>query len=51
MAIIKLDPREGQPYLKQYDTKIEAIHSYQKAINTSLNRGWNIVYSGQPLFG
>lgn len=50
-AIIKLDPREGQPFLKQYDTKIEAIRSYEDAINTSINRGWSIVYRGQPLHG
>lgn len=50
-AIIKLDPREGQPFLKQYDTKIEAIRSYEDAINTSVNRGWSVVYRGQPLRG
>lgn len=50
-AIIKLDPREGQPFLKQYDTKTEAIRSYEDAINTSITRGWSIVYRGQPLHG
>lgn len=50
-AIIKLDPREGQPLLKQYETKHEAMRKYDDAINTSIKRGWSIVYSGQPLRG
>ena len=50
-AIIKLDPREGQPFLKQYDTKVEALRSYEDAISTSIERGWSVVYRGQPLRG
>lgn len=50
-AIIKLDPREGQPFLKQYNTKNEAVRSYEDAISTSIERGWSVVYQGQPLRG
>ena len=50
-AVVKLDPREGQPFLKQFDTKHEAIRSYEEAILTSVERGWSVVYRGQPMFG
>ncbi len=50
-AVVKLDPREEQPLLKQFETRGEAIRSYQEAINTSLERGWSVVYRGTPLFG
>ena len=50
-AIVKLDPREGQPLLKQYDTRGEALRNYEEAIHTSIERGWSVVYRGRPLFG
>ncbi|MGH9802399.1 MAG: hypothetical protein ACRD82_18700 [Blastocatellia bacterium] len=50
-AIIKHDPREGQPILKQFHTGVEALHSYEDAISTSLDRGWSVVYRGLPLEG
>jgi hypothetical protein len=50
-AVVKLDPREGQPILKQFETRIEAVRNYEEAINTSVERGWSVVYRGTPLFG
>lgn len=50
-AVIKHDPREGQPILKQFPSGGEARRSYEEAINTSLERGWSIVYRGLPLEG
>lgn len=50
-AVVKLDPREGQPLMKQFNTKSEAMHNYEEAINTSIERGWGIVYQGTPIFG
>jgi hypothetical protein len=50
-AVVKLDPREGQPILKQFDRNSEAVRSYEEAISTSLERGWSVVYRGAPLFG
>ena len=50
-AIIKLDPREGQPLLKQFNSDREAISSYEDALSTSLERGWSVVYRGLPLTG
>ncbi len=50
-AIVKHDPREGQPILKQFQTRVEARRSYEDAISTSLERGWSVVYSGLPLEG
>jgi hypothetical protein len=50
-AIVKLDPREGQPLLKQFNTNREAVRSYEDALSTSLERGWSVVYRGQPLQG
>jgi hypothetical protein len=50
-AVIKLDPREGQPFLKQFKTTGEARRSYEAAINTSVERGWRVVYRGIPLWG
>lgn len=50
-AVVKLDPREGQPLLKQFDTNREAVHKYQDAINTSIERGWEVVFRGSPLYG
>ncbi|MBL8168567.1 MAG: hypothetical protein JNJ50_10455 [Acidobacteria bacterium] len=50
-GVIKHDPREGQPFLKQFDTSNEAIRNYQEAISTSIERGWNVVYQGIPLHG
>ena len=51
IAVIKLDPREGQPMLKQFETSREAVSKYEDAISTSLERGWNVVYRGIPLRG
>jgi hypothetical protein len=51
MAIVKLDPREGQPLLKQFSSSREAIRSYEEALSTSLERGWSVVYRGRPLQG
>jgi hypothetical protein len=50
-AVVKLDPREGQPIMKHFRTMGEASRSYEEAVNTSLERGWSIVYRGGPLFG
>ena len=50
-AVIKLDPREDAPLLKEFDTSSEAIRDYQSAINTSVERGWSVVYRGTPLLG
>lgn len=50
-AVVKLDPREGQPILKQFETRSEAARNYEDAINTSVKRGWSVVYRGAPLFG
>jgi hypothetical protein len=50
-AVVKLDPREGEPLLKQYETRGEAMRNYEEAISTSLDRGWSIVYRGRPMFG
>jgi hypothetical protein len=51
IAIVKHDPREGQPFLKQFDTSVEALKSYEDAITTSLDRGWSVVYRGLPMHG
>jgi hypothetical protein len=51
VAVVKLDPREGQPILKQFETRSEARRNYEDAINTSIERGWSVVYQGAPLFG
>lgn len=50
-AVVKLDPREGQPILKQFDRNSEAVRNYEEAISTSVERGWSVVYRGAPLFG
>ena len=50
-AVVKLDPREGQPIMKHFKTNSEAAHSYKEAVNTSVERGWNVIYQGAPLFG
>ena len=49
-AIVKLDPREGQPLLKQFSSVGEAVRSYEDALSTSLERGWSVVYRGRPLW-
>lgn len=50
-AVVKLDPREGQPVLKQFDKRSDAIRSYEEAVNISIERGWRVVYRGSPIFG
>ena len=50
-AVVKLDPREGQPMMKHFNTAGVAAGSYEEAINTSVERGWSVVYRGAPLFG
>lgn len=50
-AVVKLDPREGEPVLKQFPTRSEARRNYEAAISTSIDRGWSVVYSGFPLKG
>lgn len=50
-AVVKLDPREGEPVLKQFERNSEAVRNYEAAISTSIERGWRIVYRGEPLRG
>jgi len=50
-AVVKLDPREGQPILKHFETRSEAARNFEEAINTSVERGWSVVYRGMQLFG
>lgn len=50
-AVIKLDPREGEPRIKQFATRSEAIRAYEEAIATSLDRDWRVVYRGTPISG
>lgn len=50
-AVVKVDPREGQPIMKHFKTAGEAARSYEDAIDTSIERGWSVVYRGAPLFG
>ncbi len=50
-AVIKLDPREGQPLLKQFETSGEAMRNYEIAVTTSVERGWQVIYRGCPLWG
>ena len=50
-AVIKHDPREGEPVMKQFNTGREAFKNYEEAIDTSISRGWSVVYRGAPLFG
>ena len=50
-AVVKLDPREGQPILKHFETRSEATRNFEEAINTSVERGWSVVYRGMQLFG
>ncbi len=50
-AVVKLDPREGQSTLKEFDTRGEAIRNYEEAVITSVERGWSVVYRGTPLVG
>jgi len=50
-AVVKLDPREGQPIMKHFKTTSEAARNYEDAVNTSVERGWSVVYRGAPLFG
>jgi hypothetical protein len=51
IAVIKLDPREGQPIMREYPTRGEAIRQYQEAITTSIARGWQVIYRGCPMWG
>jgi hypothetical protein len=51
IAVVKLDPREGKPLLKQFETRGEAVSDYESAISTSVERGWEVVYRGVPLLG
>jgi len=50
-AVIKHDPREGEPVIRQFNTSREAVRNYEEAIDTSISRGWSVVYRGQPLIG
>lgn len=50
-AVIKLDPRDSQPFVKEFETHREAVRSYRKAVDTSIERGWRVIYRGQPMFG
>lgn len=50
-AVIKLDPRDGQPVMREYPTRNEAIRHFNEAVDTSVARGWRILYRGHPLWG
>lgn len=50
-AVVKLDPREGEPVLKEFTTGGEARRHYEEAISTSIERGWSVVYRGLPQYG
>lgn len=50
-AICKVDPREAFPALKVYDDPDLARKWFAKAIRTSVERGWRVLYDGLPLEG
>lgn len=50
-AICKVDPREAFPSLKIYDDPDLARQWFAKAIRTSIQRGWRVLYDGLPLEG
>lgn len=50
-AVVKLDPREGTPFVKQFASRNEALRAYREAVATSVEREWRIVYCGSPLYG
>jgi hypothetical protein len=50
-AVAKLDPREDQPLVKSFSERREALAQYRQAIATSLERGWQVAWQGEPLFG
>lgn len=50
-AVVKHDPREGQPFVRQFETGREALISYEEAISTSIDRGWSVIFRGTPNYG
>lgn len=50
-AICKVDPREAFPSLKVYDDPELARQWFAKAVRTSVERGWRVLYDGLPLEG
>ena len=50
-AIIKLDPRESEPVMREYPTRHEAIRQFNEAVETSVSRGWRVIHRGQPKWG
>jgi len=50
-VVVKLDPREGEPIVKQFPQRNSAIRAYEEAIAKSIERGWEVIYRGAPLSG
>lgn len=50
-AVVKHDPRESQPMLKEFNTRSDAVRSFEEAVDLSIGRGWSVVYRGKPMYG
>lgn len=50
-AICRVDPREAVPAVQLYKDAGVAADSFDRDLNTSISRGWSVVYDGLPLHG
>ncbi len=50
-AIVRVDSRHQVPEVALFDDCFSLMSSYDKAINTSIKRGWTCFHRGKPNVG
>lgn len=50
--LVVVDSRKpNDPAIRQYDDRRVAYAQMRHEVNVSVDRGWQIIYDGQPLWG
>ena len=51
MGIGHTNQKDGSGFVKQYDNERKMLTDYRNAINISVERGWEVVFKGIPMYG
>ncbi len=53
-AVANFEPRaaaDNQVYRRSFETRPQAVREFNQVIAVSRDRGWTVIYNGEPNFG
>lgn len=53
-AVANFEPRaaaDNQVYRRSFETRTKAVREFNQALAVSRDRGWTVIYNGEPNFG